>query len=337
MVPYMNINNIILNTLNVPSINNFSQLARELSISKGLLYYISCKKDYCYTQKSIPKKDGSERVLSIPSYPLKIVQKWILTEILEKITVSDQSMAFVPGKNGLLDNANKHKNNVFVLEMDITDFFGSINSKTIFHLFQNIGYNKDVSTIFSNICTYNNSLPQGGVTSPYLANLVCYNLDKRLTGFCDRRDIVYTRYADDMSFSCNNRIILNRAESIISRIVEDEGFIINPKKTRYLSEQTKKTVTGITINSGEAHANRELKRALRAAIFNSIMDGDYSKNDWIRGCIAFVNSIETGYKDKMIKYIEHIVSKPAIKNDVKLIADYNNNKIITSLPDILLE
>ena len=76
-------NNVIMNTLNVPIINDFEHLAEQLSLTKELLYFLTYKKQRCYTRKEIPKKDGTKRTLYVPHLALKVVQRWILKEILE--------------------------------------------------------------------------------------------------------------------------------------------------------------------------------------------------------------------------------------------------------------
>lgn len=330
-------NNTILNTLNVPVINNFEHFAEQLSLTKRLLYFLIFKSEKCYKLKTIPKKNGKNRTLHIPQFALKVVQRWILKEILEKIRVSNQTMAFVPKKNGLLTNAQSHKDNVFILEMDLHNFFESIDKKRVFNLFYAIGYNKKVSAMLTNLCTYNNVLPQGAVTSPYIANLIAFHLDKRLNGLCSRRDIVYTRYADDLSFSSNNRSNLNSIEKLVKKIISDEGFEINSQKTRYLSNDVKKTVTGITINNYAVHADKKLKKKIRAMIFYSITNQDYSMNENIKGSIAFVNSIEKGYKEKIIKYIINITKKDYLKSNVYIVNKYNENKLFENLPNMKYE
>ena len=330
-------NSVILKTLGVPIINDFNHLAEQLSLSTGLLYFLTYQKKYCYTRKEIPKKDGTTRILYIPRLDLKVVQRWILKEILEKINVSQQAMAFVPKINGLKRNAEYHKNNIFILQMDLKNFFDSIREDRIFHLFCNIGYNKDVSAILTNLCTYNKKLPQGAVTSPYLANLSTYHLDARLSGLCSRKDIVYTRYADDLCFSSNDRTKLNRIEKFVRYIIKDEGLNLNKRKTRYLSNDVKKTVTGITINNEEIHADKHFKRKIRAMIFNSIMNQNNLENEKIRGSIAFVNSIEPGFKNKMVDYIKMLTDKPHLKNNKDIVLYFNQNKIYKSLPDMEYE
>lgn len=335
---YLNIgNSVVLNTLGVPVINSFGHLCEQLSITEQLLYYLTYKKEYCYFQKVIPKKDKTERILNVPNLSLKVVQKWILKEILEKIFVSEQAMAFVPNKNGLRENAERHKKNIFLLEMDITNFFGTITEQQVYTLFCNIGYNSKVAGILANLCTYNNYLPQGAVTSPYIANLVCYHMDARINGYCSRKDIVYTRYADDLTFSSDNRMLLNKIEKFIKYIVTDEGFTINDKKTRYLSNDVKKTVTGITINDDSIHVDRKFKRDLRAQIYCSIKLKNYQNNSQILGKIAYVNSIEKGFHDKIIRYITNLITRTEFAGNIDVVNAFNDNKLFAELPNMVFE
>lgn len=327
-------NSVVLNTLGVPVINSFEHLCEQLSITEQLLYFLTYKKEYCYYKKRIPKKDKSERILTVPNLSLKVVQRWILKEILEKIFVSEYAMAFVPRKNGLRENAERHKKNIFLLEMDITNFFGTITEQQVYRLFCNIGYNGKVAGVLANLCTYDDYLPQGAVTSPYIANLVCYHMDARINGYCSRKDIVYTRYADDLTFSSNNRTLLNKVEKFVKYIVEDEGFLINDKKTRYLSNDVKKTVTGITINDDSIHVDKKFKRDLRAQIYKSIKSKNYEKNSQILGKIAYVNSIEDGFQNKMKKYVESIITKPELAGDKSIVKAFNSNKLFSELSDM---
>ena len=335
---YLNIgNSVVLNTLGVPVINSFEHLCEQLSITEQLLYCLTYKKEYCYFQKVIPKKDKTERILNVPNLSLKVVQKWILKEILEKIFVSEQAMAFVPHKNGLRENAERHKKNIFLLEMDITNFFGTITEQQVYTLFCNIGYNTKVAGILANLCTYDNYLPQGAVTSPYIANLVCYHMDARINGYCSRKDIVYTRYADDLTFSSDNRMLLNKIEKFIKYIVTDKGFTINDKKTRYLSNDVKKTVTGITINDDSIHVDKKFKRDLRAQIYCSIKLKDYQNNSQILGKIAYVNSIEKGFRDKIIRYITNLITRTEFVGNIDVVNAFNDNKLFAELPDMVFE
>lgn len=72
-------------------------------------------------------------------------------------------------------------------------------------------------------------------------------------------------------------------------------------------------------------------------IFRSIVEMDYTKNDKIIGCIAYVDSIEAGYKERMKEYIIRIVEKSQFRNNIDIVNAYNENKIYKSLPDMEYE
>ena len=59
-------------------------------------------------------------------------------------------------------------------------------------------------------------------------------MDARINGYCSRKDIVYTRYADDLTFSSNNRMLLNKVEKFIKYIVKDEGFVMKKRRDTFL-------------------------------------------------------------------------------------------------------
>uniref|UniRef100_UPI00273FE630 retron St85 family RNA-directed DNA polymerase n=1 Tax=Bacillus sp. MMSF_3328 TaxID=3047080 RepID=UPI00273FE630 len=293
-------NSFILYALNLPILKDFESLSNSIGISNTMLYLLSKKTDNYYNSFNVPKRNGTNREIKSPKYSLKLVQRWILTEILEKINVSNESMAFRKGKDGSKTNANCHKYSLYLLQLDLNDFFTSIKRENVFYLFKGLGYNTLVSNILTSLCTYQGYLPQGGVCSPYISNLICFKLDKRLKGLCSKRDIIYTRYADDLTFSCDNVVTLRKLKKVIEEIIVDEGFSVNETKTRLLSPSGHKKVNGITIHDNKIKANKQMKRTVRAMIHNALVSGDYSNNNKIRGYISYINSIEDGYKEKII-------------------------------------
>ena len=199
-----------------------------------MLYCLSMRTNHYYTIKQIKKQNGGFREISIPSYTLHIVQRWILVEILNKILPTNRAMAFRKGKDfGHKQNAFYHADTLYGLTLDLKDFFPSITSNKIYTLFSDLGYNNFAATILTNLCTLDGKLPQGSACSPALSNLICITLDKRLIGLCEKRGIRYSRYADDMYFSCDDKALLLKNRPIIKKIIEDEDFIINEKKTHF--------------------------------------------------------------------------------------------------------
>lgn len=271
----------------------------------------------------IPKKSGEMRKISAPCFSLKVLQRWVLEEILYKTKVSPYSYGFMKkkkvnnmeesGENGvkdrskppIVDVAMKHVKNLFILKMDLKDFYPSIDRDRVFSQFIKIGYGSNASSLLTEICTHDAVLPQGAVTSPCLASIICYSMDMRIAGYCNKRGIIYTRYADDMIFSSDDRGVIKGIHKVISKIVLDEGFSINDEKTRFLSPKGRKEVLGLVLNDGKKPlAARELKKKIRAMIHYQIVSGDYTEYEKVLGYIAYVESVEEGYREKVKKYIK---------------------------------
>jgi len=258
-----------------------------------------------------------------------------LENILYKIRCSDCCFGFTKGiSSPLVKNAENHRCNLFILKTDLKDFFPSICSKRVWWLFKSIGYNDEVASLLTNICTCDDGLPQGAVTSPYLANLICSHLDIRLQKYCAKREISYSRYADDLTFSCNNKETLVKSYKILSKIVVQENFTINTRKTHLLTPSYKREVVGITISDEKLKASKDMKRIVRSMIHKSIISGDYSCNDKIRGYIAYINSIENDYKSKIIQYIGKFYSYDIV-TDMQAVVAFNSNKLFAELNDMI--
>ena len=135
----------------------------------------------------------------------------------------------------------------------------------MYNLFRYYGYTKEVSTLFTKICTYDGSLPQGAPTSPYLANLICKKLDKRLSKLASLIDATYTRYADDITFSGSHKIL--SYIPVIQKIILNEGFTVNEKKTRAINKSNRQIVTGLVVNNDSVKVQSKYKKVLRQHIY----------------------------------------------------------------------
>lgn len=167
------------------------------------------------------------------------------------------------------------------------------------YLFSDIGYSRQIATTLAKICTCGSSLPQGGVTSPAIANLVASRLDRRIAGYCGKKKIVYTRYADDLTFSTNNRNILNHAEEILTSIIRSEGYEVNSEKTRFSGPRVCCSVTGLIKNSSipKFGIGRKKKLAMRSVIFNYIVNDKfvnpkYGTKQSIIGWLNYCNNVD---------------------------------------------
>lgn len=256
---------IKLNMLGLPVIQNLDDFSVVTHISKYTIYQLSKHSDKYYKTYEIPKKSGGKRKISQPSKKLKGLQSWILVNILNKIQVSPSCKGFRKGSL-TLENALPHIGANTLLNLDLKNFFPTITSNKVYNVFKTIGYNKLIATIFTNICTYEETLPQGSSCSPMLANLTTWTLDLRIQGYVGKRGISYTRYADDLSFSGLNPTKVIKIIPMIKEIINDENFIVNHKKTRIASSARAKIVTGLIINEDSVGIGKQKYKDLRAKI-----------------------------------------------------------------------
>jgi retron-type reverse transcriptase len=261
----------------------------------------------------MPKKTGGERLISAPMPKLKQAQSWLLKNILVKIPVHDAAHGFRSG-HSIVSNAKPHVGANVVINFDLKDFFPSITYRRVKGLFRSFGYGEAVATIFALlsteaereeveldnqtyfVATGERYLPQGSPASPAITNLLCRRLDSRLAETAANLGFVYTRYADDLTFSTpedNPRIcnLLRHTEAIVSY----EGFTINESKTRILRQSKQQEVTGIVVNS-YPNIDRQTLKQFRATLFQIEKDGLENKHwgnsaDTLAAIIGFANFV----------------------------------------------
>lgn len=300
---------------NLPVIFDFEHLSLLLGIKKEkLASLVFGEEELIYKKVLIPKKRGGTRELLIPNNTLKYIQKWILDNILNNIRVSQFAKGFEKNKS-ILDNAIVHINQRCIINMDLQDFFPSIEMDRIFKVFYYYGYTKEISFILSKLCTYKGTLPQGSPASPKIANIICLKLDKRISNLCKKYEAKYSRYADDITISGNKGI--SGIIQIIEEIVEDEGFKLNKKKTRIAYNNKRQEVTGLNLNSGKVTVPREYKRKLMQEIYYCQKYGveDHLKHircekafykEHLYGKAYFINMIEPESAVKILNELNNI-------------------------------
>jgi RNA-directed DNA polymerase len=164
------------------------------------LYIVSPQRRYKSFQ--IPKKSGTTRQITAPSSSLKIIQRK-LNQVLQAVyRPKSCNHGFVRQKN-ILTNAREHVRRRVVLNIDLEDFFPSINFGRVRGMFISPPYklNPSVATVLAQIYCFSNELPQGAPTSPIVSNMICAKIDDQLRALARKHRCLYTRYADDMTFS----------------------------------------------------------------------------------------------------------------------------------------
>lgn len=279
-----------------PLVDSLDSLSRHTCLSQRLLYVLSARNSNFYRRFYRPKKSGGQREILAPSRQMKALQAWILRHILEKVPVHDAATAFRSGRNIAL-NAEPHQSNRWFLCLDFDDFFPSIPYAKVYTVFRTIGYNSHIAHVLTALCTCDGKLPQGAVTSPTLSNIICLRLDRRISGFAGKRNIAYTRYADDMTFSSMNPNKLIGAKRMVHRIAAEEGFTLNESKTRYMGPRQQCRVTSLVIADNSVGVGKKRKRKLRAAM-HRLVARNLPKEEreilglHIHGWLAFVQDVD---------------------------------------------
>lgn len=250
-----------------------------------------------YRAFTIPKKSGGERTISAPTPHLRLLQSnlaTLLTQCYEEINTTTQTSrtvchGFRP-KHSILTNARAHRNKRYVLNLDLEDFFGSINFGRIRGFFihdRRFSLDPAVATIIAQIACHDNALPQGAPTSPVISNLIGQILDTRLTRLAKRHGCHYTRYVDDLTFSTRERhfpsaLCVQRADrrnnwELGDRLIdciERTGFSINHSKTRMQVVGSRQETTGLIVNE-KVNIRPEYYRTVRSMCHSLFHTGSY--------------------------------------------------------------
>ncbi len=303
--------NIRLNMLGLPIIQTIDDFSQITHLSKYTLYQLSERSDFHYKKFQLKKKSGGTRTICQPSKNLKGLQAWILVNILNKLKVSDSCKGFEKGSS-TADNARPHINANCMLTIDLSDFFGTVSDIQVYNVFKSIGYNKLISTMLTNICTCDSSLPQGSPCSPKLANLITWKLDKRIQGFVGKRGITYTRYADDLSFSGLHPANTVQILPVVKKIIEDEGFRVNPKKTRVAGASRAKRITGLVVSNNRFGVGTKKYKIVRSKIYHLTKPSEQKNTtllNEVTGWISYLNSVDKPRFRKALKYVEELKKK----------------------------
>ncbi len=284
-----------LNATGLPEVADAGALASAMGIGLSELSFLCFARRTSevshYQRFQIAKKTGGVRNISAPMPRMKRAQYWVLGNILEPCPTHEAAHGFRRGRS-IVSNAAPHVGKALVVNIDLKDFFPSVTYPRIKGLFRALGYSGEVSTLLALICSEPDTdevsldgrawfvsrgerkLPQGAPTSPAIANLICRRLDARMTGATTQLGFAYTRYADDLSFSCPRTAAANVGKLLwrVRQIVAAEGFTVHEAKTRVMRLGARHEVTGLVVNSTTTVDRKRLRR-FRALLQQLERDG----------------------------------------------------------------
>jgi len=242
-------------------------------------------KSHLYTSFEIPKKSGGVRQISAPIDQLKGLQRHLANILYSCVTAIEAETGKLPLSHGfrhnrsIITNAAVHKRHRYVLNLDLEDFFPSINFGRVRGFFiKSRGWNLDpnIATLIAQIACHENELPQGSPCSPIIADLIAGILDARIIRLAKKFKVSYSRYVDDLTFSTNNKAFPSGLASqspacsdpwvlgtTLVSVVTRSGFSINTSKTRMQCRPSRQEVTGLTVNA-KVNIHADYYRRVRA-------------------------------------------------------------------------
>ena len=255
----------------------------------------------CYTSFTIKKKSGTDRTIHAPIKGLKEFQKALCLVLQCLYEPHSAATGFVLGKS-IVDNAKKHVGQTYVYNIDLKDFFPSIDKSRVWGRLLvapfNLGNSNERRTLANFIATIcctpmeverfqegkwitvtTSVLPQGAPTSPAITNIICEKLDRRLIGVAKRFGLNYTRYADDITFSSKHNtyeVSDSKVEKIfvagssfdceVRKIISEQNFHIKESKVRLQKRGYRQEVTGLVVNN-KINVTRRYVKQLRQWLY----------------------------------------------------------------------
>lgn len=226
-----------------PKFNPFYVRRNAAAIAKSIARKINA---HTYTphqphRKKIPKPDGGERELTVFQIPDAAVSSYFYSRLLAKNRhrFSSFSYAYRNDRNvhfAIQDIAVDLAQNArtFIAEFDFSDFFGSIDHAFLFVQLHENGFfisAEDEEIIRAFLHGRDQGIPQGTSLSLFLANLVCWQLDKSL----EKAGLKFARYADDTVIWSPNYSAICESFNIVAAFSRDAKVPINLKKSDGIS------------------------------------------------------------------------------------------------------
>jgi RNA-directed DNA polymerase len=257
-----------------------------------------------YKFYEIEKRTGGKREIAQPAREVKYVQRALIKVLLAGLPIHPSATAYRTGLS-IRDNALPHAGRGPILKIDLKDFFPSIRALDWLAYCEShaLGLSEVELDLTSRLLFHRRrggrvlTLAVGAPSSPMLSNLLMYDFDDQIVTNLENDQVVYTRYADDMTFSAPRTGYLNGVMKTVAGAIRNIRYPkleINAKKTTYVTSKFGRSVTGLTLaNDGRVTIGRENKRKLHAAVHHAKM-GKATTGDLqvTAGMLAYVNAVE---------------------------------------------
>ena len=226
-------------------IRTSAHLASALSVELNWLRAVA-ERPYEVNYRQVPahsKVDGTERQVFSPSKDVRLIQRRLVNRFFKKpAVVSWPPFLFggipneaLPANSAPRDYvacAARHSKARSALKLDVRSFFDNVHSDVVEDIFMGLlRWGEEPAVLATRLCTRMDSLPQGGITSSYLALLCLFREEGNVAKTLERKGLTYTRYVDDITVSSTSVLQeFDFAHSLIERMLVNRGLSINSRK-----------------------------------------------------------------------------------------------------------
>src|SRR5690606_38002070 len=128
-----------------------------------------------------------------------------------------------------------------------------------------LGFGAEAASILSRLTSCRGRLPLGARTSPRVSNMVLIDIDDQLELLAESNGLVYTRYADDLTFSGPE---LFDVSAEVEQTIVASGFQLNRSKSKQFKHGQPMFVTGLSVeDAASPRVRKRLKSRLRQEFY----------------------------------------------------------------------
>lgn len=283
-------------------------------LSEDQVLRLVVRSPHSYKVYTIPKKTGGVRTIAQPAKETKYLQRWLIANVFGALPLHESATAYTTDSS-IKKNANRHKENSYISKFDFQNFFPSIKESDLLqHFTKYLGDQLPECDVqyAARLCCINTKgtkdrhLSIGAPSSPLLSNSVMYEFDSIIDSWCNANGFVYTRYADDLTFSTSVKGASSEIEAKIIEIIKAINYPklrLNRKKTVHLSKKYQRRITGLIINNDDQLSiGRDRKRAISSLIHRySLSMLTTSETYHLQGLLGFAKDIEPMFVVSMRK------------------------------------
>lgn len=201
--------------------------------------------------RTVKPKPGSTRQTFDAMGQLKEVHKRLKLNIFSKVEFPDYLQGSLKGRD-YVTNASLHTNKQILICEDVKGFFPSVNAAYVEDVWCGFfGFAPDVAKLLTKLTTKDGFLPQGAITSSFLANLVLWRREPLLQAKLHQRGITYSRYVDDMAMSSATHLDKETQSWVIAQVygmLAEHGLRAGRKKHEVFSASKPMIATKLIVN-----------------------------------------------------------------------------------------